>query len=245
MFLSEKQINDYQNDGVIIIKDVFKDWIEPLRKGFQKVLDSPSKHGRENVTDDNGRFFEDYCNWERIEEFKDCLYNSAGAQIVAEATNSKSIQIFHEHFASERIHDFLTSRWRPLSDKASGPNILFASLPGEKHFLGLHMAATLVALYGFRVIFLGPHTPLLDLQACAWQSDSKAIMLSVSATTDHDDVSQKLIQLRKNLSPNIHIVVGGRGAPHHLEGITVMHSLQELATWSIKMFNHFKLNRKL
>ena len=74
MFLSEKQINDYQNDGIIIIKDLFKDWIEPLRKGFQKVLDSPSKHGRENVTDDNGRFFEDYCNWERIEEFKDCLY---------------------------------------------------------------------------------------------------------------------------------------------------------------------------
>ena len=36
MFLSEKQINDYQNDGVIIIKDKFKDWIEPLRKGFQK-----------------------------------------------------------------------------------------------------------------------------------------------------------------------------------------------------------------
>ena len=97
MFLSKKQINHYQNDGVIIIKDVFKDWIEPLRKGFQKVLDSPSKHGRENVTDDNGRFFEDYCNWERIEEFKHCLYNSLGAQIVAEATNSKSTQIFHEH----------------------------------------------------------------------------------------------------------------------------------------------------
>ena len=52
MFLLEKQINDYQNDGVIIIKDVFKDWIEPLRKGFQKVLDNPSKHGRENVTAD-------------------------------------------------------------------------------------------------------------------------------------------------------------------------------------------------
>ena len=97
MFLSEKQIKDYQNDGAIIIKDVFKDWIEPLRKGFQKVLDNPSKHGRENVTDDNGRFFEDYCNWERIEEFKDCLFNSPGAQIVAEATNSKFTQIFHEH----------------------------------------------------------------------------------------------------------------------------------------------------
>ena len=38
MFLSEKQIKDYQTDGAIIIKDVFKNWIEPLRKGFQKVL---------------------------------------------------------------------------------------------------------------------------------------------------------------------------------------------------------------
>ena len=67
MFLSDRQIKDYQNDGVIIIKDLFKGWIEPLRKGFQKVLDNPSKHGRENVTDQIGRFFEDYCNWERID----------------------------------------------------------------------------------------------------------------------------------------------------------------------------------
>ena len=40
MFLSEKQIKDYQTDGVIIVKDIFKDWIEPLRKGFQKVLET-------------------------------------------------------------------------------------------------------------------------------------------------------------------------------------------------------------
>jgi hypothetical protein len=36
MFLSKKQIKDYQTDGVIIVKDIFKDWIEPLRKGFPK-----------------------------------------------------------------------------------------------------------------------------------------------------------------------------------------------------------------
>ena len=37
MFLSEKQIKDYQTNGVIIVKDIFKDWVEPLKKGFQKV----------------------------------------------------------------------------------------------------------------------------------------------------------------------------------------------------------------
>ena len=97
MHLSEKQIKDYQTNGVIIVKEIFKDWIEPLRKGFQKVLENPSEHGRENVNDDNGRFFEDYCNWERIEECKNCIYNSPGAQIFTEATNSRSAQIFHEH----------------------------------------------------------------------------------------------------------------------------------------------------
>ncbi len=97
MLLSDQQIKDYQKFGVIIIKDIFKEWIEPLRIGFQKVLDKPSKHGRENVNDNQGRFFEDYCNWERIEEFKNCIFNSLAAQLVAEATLSKSIQIFHEH----------------------------------------------------------------------------------------------------------------------------------------------------
>ena len=111
MFLSEKQIKDYQTDGVIIVKDIFKDWIEPLRKGFQKVLDNPSKHGRENVDDNNGRFFEDYCNWERVEEFKDCIFNSPGAQIVAEATNSKSAQIFHEHIFIKEPGTFKETPW--------------------------------------------------------------------------------------------------------------------------------------
>ena len=97
MFLTKEQIKDYQTDGVIIVKKIFKEWIEPLRIGFKKVLDNPSKHGRENVDKNQGRFFEDYCNWERIEEFKDCMFNSPAAQIVAEATNSKSIQIFHDH----------------------------------------------------------------------------------------------------------------------------------------------------
>ena len=97
MFLSKKQIENYEKLGVIIIKDIFKKWIEPLKVGFQKVLENPSEHGRENVTDSKGRFFEDYCNWQRIEEFKDCIFNSSAAQIIAEATSSKSSQIFHDH----------------------------------------------------------------------------------------------------------------------------------------------------
>ena len=97
-YLNNKQIGDYQKLGVIVIKDIFKDWIETLKKGFERVLAEPSIHGRENVTTENsGRFFEDYCNWQRISEFKECIFKSPAAQIISEATGSKSVQLFHEH----------------------------------------------------------------------------------------------------------------------------------------------------
>ena len=58
--LTDKQILDYKKDGVILIKKVFLPWIEKLSEGFQKVLNKPSSHGRENVSkQDGGRFFED------------------------------------------------------------------------------------------------------------------------------------------------------------------------------------------
>jgi len=96
--LSESQIIDYRNDGVILIKEAFLPWIDKLKNGFQKVLDNPSIHGRENTSNKNeGRFFEDYCNWERIDEFKDFFFNSPAAEIIAQLTGSKKIQIFHDH----------------------------------------------------------------------------------------------------------------------------------------------------
>ena len=97
-YLSPEQKIAYERDGVIVIKGVFREWIETLRIGFDKVLNNPSEHGRENVSaNDTGSFFEDYCNWQRIPEFKQWIEQSVGASIVAEATGSKRIQLFHEH----------------------------------------------------------------------------------------------------------------------------------------------------
>jgi len=95
--LSKDEINNYQKNGAIVLRDVFTNWIDLLRTGFKKVLNEPGPHARENVINNEGRFFEDYCNWQRIKEFKKFSEDSPAAQIVAEATSSKSIQLFHEH----------------------------------------------------------------------------------------------------------------------------------------------------
>ena len=44
MYLSESQVQDYERDGAIVIKGVFKDWIDCLVTGFDKVLADPSEH---------------------------------------------------------------------------------------------------------------------------------------------------------------------------------------------------------
>jgi len=98
MILTAEQVNSYKQDGVIVVRDIFKPWIKVLREGFEEVLKNPGPHARENVSkNENGRFFEDYCNWHRIPEFLRFVKESPAAQIVAEATNSKSIQVFHDH----------------------------------------------------------------------------------------------------------------------------------------------------
>ena len=96
-YLSDEEIDFYQNQGAIVIKNIFRPWTDLLRTGFEKVLKEPGPHARENVKNEEGRFFEDYCNWQRIPEFKKFAEESPAAQIVAEATGSKSIQLFHEH----------------------------------------------------------------------------------------------------------------------------------------------------
>jgi len=97
-YLSKDEIDVFQNQGAVVVKNIFRPWIDLLRIGFEKVLKEPGPHARENVNEnDEGRFFEDYCNWQRIPEFKKCIEDSPAAQIVGEATCSKSIQLFHEH----------------------------------------------------------------------------------------------------------------------------------------------------
>ena len=112
MILTSKQIDAYKNDGAIVIRDVFKPWINNLREGFEKVLKNPGPHARENTSiNDNGRFFEDYCNWDRIPEFKKFIKESPAAEIVAEATSSKSIQVFHDHIFVKEPSTSKPSPW--------------------------------------------------------------------------------------------------------------------------------------
>ena len=87
-YLNKEQIDTYKRDGAIIVREVFKPWINSLRIGFEKVLDNPGPHARDNIKENGkGRFFEDYCNWQRIPEFVNCIEKSPAARATVPVIN--------------------------------------------------------------------------------------------------------------------------------------------------------------
>jgi DNA-binding transcriptional MerR regulator/methylmalonyl-CoA mutase cobalamin-binding subunit len=141
------------------------------------------------------------------------------------------LAISHEHFASERVGDFLAAQWRRLNESGRTPPVLVASLPGDQHRLGLQMCSLMAALAERKVLYVGPQTPPPEIVRMAAAHSPAAICLSISVTQDRAEVMRALGQLRLEIPSHVPIVVGGSGAPGGLDGVLQMTNLSEFHDW--------------
>lgn len=96
--VSQEQITEYQRDGVTLIKGLFADHVDTLRAGIDRNMAEPGPYAAENLKDgEAGRFFDDYCNWQRIAEFEQVIRTSPAAEVAADLMGSHSAQLFHDH----------------------------------------------------------------------------------------------------------------------------------------------------
>ena len=153
---------------------------------------------------------------------------------VGEAWAIGAITVAHEHFASERLRDFLAGIWAPMAVENRGPTVLCTTLPGDQHVLGLHMVACVAALAGLRVVFLGADLPIVDIARAARQT-ALAVLVSVSSASDPAMSSAHLATLRRLLPQEIGILVGGRGAPVATDGIRYVNELAALWAWATEL----------
>tara|TARA_B100001063_G_scaffold32517_1_gene25745 strand:+ start:594 stop:1388 length:795 start_codon:yes stop_codon:yes gene_type:complete len=97
-FLSEEHIKSFQDDGVVLIKGLFADYVELIQMGIDYNIQNPGRYAAENIKDgEGGRFFDDYCNWNRISQFQEVIKNSKVAEVAAGLMKSKTVQVFHDH----------------------------------------------------------------------------------------------------------------------------------------------------
>jgi DNA-binding transcriptional MerR regulator/methylmalonyl-CoA mutase cobalamin-binding subunit len=142
------------------------------------------------------------------------------------------LEIRHEHFFSERLGDLLRSLRLPIEERARGPLVTFASLPGEGHGLGLQMAALVTAWAGCRVLCLGLETPAAEIVGLSRDLNARAVGVSVSAASRGPRSAAQIRALRERLPRRVALLVGGDGAPSPHAGIEVMRDLRELESWA-------------
>ncbi|MGI9203378.1 MAG: phytanoyl-CoA dioxygenase family protein [Woeseiaceae bacterium] len=88
----------FRADGAVLIKGLVREWVDVIRAGIDRNIASPGPHAAENLREgESGRFFDDYCNWNRIAEFEDVIRHSDLAAAAADLMGSQTVQLFHDH----------------------------------------------------------------------------------------------------------------------------------------------------
>lgn len=96
--IDDSAVAAYAELGAICLRGAFTGWVDRLRAGIELNHQQPGPYFAENVSgDDDGRFWDDYCNWQRIPEFRQFVTGSDAARLAADIMVSPSAQFFHDH----------------------------------------------------------------------------------------------------------------------------------------------------
>ena len=145
-----------------------------------------------------------------------------------------SLEVRHEHFASERLTDVMRSIRLPYEDRAAGPLVVLATPPGELHGLGLQMVALLLAVHGCRPCLLGTDLPIRQTADLAREQRARAVAIGISSACAPRAVRRHVQALRAALPSRMSLVVGGAGAEAVAarNGITILRELDAVDAWA-------------
>jgi DNA-binding transcriptional MerR regulator/methylmalonyl-CoA mutase cobalamin-binding subunit len=116
----------------------------------------------------------------------------------------------HEHAATEAMRRVLIETLDLLQSPNGGPALLVGTPSGQRHEIGALLAATVAALEGWRVTYLGADLPARDIGRVAL--DARAAAVAVSITAPDPDTPGEIAALREAVGPDLPILVGGQQA---------------------------------
>ncbi len=96
--VSPEQIADFDRDGAVFLPGLFADWVPRIETAIAENMANPGPYAAENLKPgDTGRFFDDYCNWQRIPELAEIMRQSPAPAAAAALMQSTGAQFFHDH----------------------------------------------------------------------------------------------------------------------------------------------------
>jgi len=118
------------------------------------------------------------------------------------------VSIAEEHFFSVFLRNKLGARFHHLNRDRRGPTLLAACLPGEQHEVGLLLFALAALDRDYRLVLLGPNTPLGELPPVIERAAIQAIVLAGSPEIAAPVIEEQLPRLCQTV--RLPVFVGGR-----------------------------------
>jgi ectoine hydroxylase-related dioxygenase (phytanoyl-CoA dioxygenase family) len=99
MVVTPEQIESFRRDGAVCVRGAFTpEQVAMVERGIERNLASPSPRAIvASRDDDRGRFVEEFCNWQEIDEYGSFIHHSAAAEIAGRLTGSSRVRLYHDH----------------------------------------------------------------------------------------------------------------------------------------------------
>jgi DNA-binding transcriptional MerR regulator/methylmalonyl-CoA mutase cobalamin-binding subunit len=148
------------------------------------------------------------------------------------AWSEGKLRIFEEHLVTRVVRTEIATELRNVRGDVA--TLVVTTPAGETHELGALLVALAASTVGWRVEYLGPDLPASEIAAAANRLGARAVALSVVMPSREGRLASELRTLRRSLSPDTALFIGGRGLSAHaavLEevGATVIQQPGQLA----------------
>ena len=136
---------------------------------------------------------------------------------IGDLWHNGDIRIANEHLASSVIRSFLSNLIEQQIPSENAPVIISATPRGQDHELGALIVGVTAASLGWKVIYLGPNLPEVEIAAVSDSLSAKVVALSIVYPGDDPQLKKDLVNLKKLLPANVSLIVGGRAADGYLD----------------------------
>jgi len=155
-------------------------------------------------------------------------------KLIGEHWSSGQLRIAQEHMATEIMRSFLLKIVNKSHEYINTPVIIVTTPARQMHDMGALIIASIAAIEGWKVIFLGSSLPCEEIAGAINKISAKALALSIVYPSDDNKMNDELVNLRKFIKSDIPIIAGGSAAESYRK------TLDSIDAESMREINIFK-----
>jgi DNA-binding transcriptional MerR regulator/methylmalonyl-CoA mutase cobalamin-binding subunit len=148
---------------------------------------------------------------------------------------SGKLKIINEHMATPIIRSVLWNLLNAIKVSRIAPRIVIATPLNHRHDIGALAIAIIAREAGWRSLFFGSNLPADEIAAAVNRTKARAVALSITFSLDYQMLVEEIKMLRRYLSSDIAIFIGGQGASNIIDhpdinNVQLLRDLESLNT---------------